>query len=80
MDEPNAEEKKTTNDLTMKESLFIVVGLMLLTFVVNNMRTTTYYIAVGLVGPVMGLDDYDGLAETKPVSANSAIVTASVHR
>ena len=53
VDEPNAEGKKTTNDLTMKESLsligknkylFIVVGLMLLTFVVNNMQTaTTYY-------------------------------------
>ena len=53
VDEPKADGKKATNDLSLKESLgligknkylFIVVGLMLLTFVVNNMQTaTTYY-------------------------------------
>lgn len=52
VDEPNTDGKKATNDLTMKESLglisknkylFIVVGLMLMTFVVNNMQTATAY-------------------------------------
>ena len=53
VDEPKADGKKATNDLSLKESLgligknkylFIVVGLMLITFVVNNMQTaTTYY-------------------------------------
>ena len=53
VDKPNEDGKKTTNDLSLKESLrlvgknkylFIVVGLMLITFVVNNMQTaTTYY-------------------------------------
>ena len=52
-DEPNEDGKRTTNDLTMKESLsaisknkylFIIVGLMLITFIVNNMQNaTTYY-------------------------------------
>ena len=52
-DEPNEDGKRTTNDLTMKESLsaisknkylFIIVGLMLITFIVNNMQSaTTYY-------------------------------------
>ena len=52
-DEANEDGKRVTNDLTMKESLaaisknkylFIVVGLMLLTFIVNNMQSaTTYY-------------------------------------
>ena len=52
-DEANEEGKRTTNDLTMKESLsaisknkylFIIVGLMLITFIVNNMQSaTTYY-------------------------------------
>lgn len=52
-DRPNAEGKTSTNDLSLKESLgllgknkylFIIVGLMLLTFIVNNMQTaTTYY-------------------------------------
>ena len=52
-DEPNEDGKCTTNDLTMKESLsaisknkylFIIVGLMLITFIVNNMQSaTTYY-------------------------------------
>ena len=52
-DEPNEEGKKVTNELSLKESLgliaknkylFIVVGLMLLTFIVNNMQNaTTYY-------------------------------------
>ena len=52
-DESTADGKKVANDLSLKESLglvgknkylFIVVGLMLLTFVVNNMQTaTTYY-------------------------------------
>lgn len=53
VDEPRKDGKKTANDLSLKQSLgligknkylFIVVGLMLLTFVVNNMQTaTTYY-------------------------------------
>ena len=53
VDESGADGKKTTNDLSLKESLglvgknkylFIIVGLMLLTFIVNNMQTaTTYY-------------------------------------
>ena len=53
VDKANEDGKKTTNDLTLKESLgllsknkylFIIVGLMLLTFIVNNMQTaTTYY-------------------------------------
>lgn len=53
VDKPNEDGKKATNDLTLKESLgllgknkylFIIVGLMLLTFIVNNMQTaTTYY-------------------------------------
>ncbi|MBR1758296.1 MAG: MFS transporter [Lachnospiraceae bacterium] len=52
-DDAETEGKKGSNELTFKESLvhigknkylFIVVGLMLLTFVVNNMQTaTTYY-------------------------------------
>ena len=52
-DEADENGKATTNDLTLKESLglvaknkylFIVVGLMFLTFIVNNMQTaTTYY-------------------------------------
>lgn len=52
-DKPNEEGKKATNDLSLKESLgllsknkylFIIVGMMLLTFIVNNMQTaTTYY-------------------------------------
>lgn len=53
VDESTADGKKVANDLSLKESLglvsknkylYIVVGLMLLTFVVNNMQTaTTYY-------------------------------------
>lgn len=53
VDKANEEEKKAANDLSLKESLslvgknkylFIVVALMLLTFIVNNMQTaTTYY-------------------------------------
>lgn len=53
VDEPDEKGNKATNTLSLKESLglvgknkylFIVVGLMLLTFVVNNMQTaTTYY-------------------------------------
>ena len=52
-DEADESGKAVTNNLTLKESLglvarnkylFIVVGLMFLTFVVNNMQTaTTYY-------------------------------------
>ena len=52
-DEADENGKAATNDLTLKESLglvaknkylFIVVGLMFLTFIVNNMQTaTTYY-------------------------------------
>lgn len=52
-DEAEENGKAVTNDLTLKESLglvaknkylFIVVGLMFLTFIVNNMQTaTTYY-------------------------------------
>lgn len=52
-DEPKENGKRVTNDLSMKESLsaiaknkylFIIVGLMLLTFIVNNMQSaTTYY-------------------------------------
>ena len=53
VDKTDESGKSATNNLTMKESLtyigknkylFIVVGLMLLTFIVNNMQTaTTYY-------------------------------------
>ena len=52
-DEADESGKAVTNNLTLKESLglvarnkylFIVVGLMFLTFIVNNMQTaTTYY-------------------------------------
>ncbi|MBQ1290102.1 MAG: MFS transporter [Lachnospiraceae bacterium] len=52
-DEADEKGKAAMNDLTLKESLglvaknkylFIVVGLMFLTFIVNNMQTaTTYY-------------------------------------
>lgn len=66
-DEPNEDGKRTTNDLSMKESLsaisknkylFIVVGLMLITSIVNNMQSaTTYYFKyvfgdVGMQGTV----------------------------
>lgn len=66
-DEPNEGGKRTTNDLSMKESLsaisknkylFIVVGLMLITSIVNNMQSaTTYYFKyvfgdVGMQGTV----------------------------
>ena len=53
VDEPTADGKKVANDLSLKESLglvgknkylFIIVGLMPLTTIVNNMQTaTTYY-------------------------------------
>ena len=51
-DEADENGKAATNDLTLKESLglvaknkylFIVVGLMFLTFIVNNMQTATTY-------------------------------------
>ena len=66
-DEANEDGKRTTNDLSMKESLsaisknkylFIVVGLMLITSIVNNMQSaTTYYFKyvfgdVGMQGTV----------------------------
>ena len=47
-DEPSEDGKRVTNDLSLKESLsvigknkylFIIVGLMLLTFIVNNMQS-----------------------------------------
>ncbi|MCR5396908.1 MAG: MFS transporter [Lachnospiraceae bacterium] len=53
--------KKQTNDLTVKESmqhlmknkyLFIVVGLMFLTFWVNNMQTATTYYFKYIVGDI----------------------------
>ncbi len=53
--------KKKTNDLTVKESmqhlmknkyLFIVVGLMFLTFWVNNMQTATTYYFKYIVGDI----------------------------
>ena len=58
-DQGNGVKRAATNDLTLKESLgvlgknkylFIVVGLMLITFVVNNMQTATTYYFKYIVG------------------------------
>jgi len=60
-DEAGEDGKKVTNDLSMKESmkviaknkyLFIVVGLMLITFIVNNMQNATTYYFKYIVGDV----------------------------
>lgn len=60
-DEKSPAEKVQTNTLSMKESLgllsknkylFIVVGLMLITFVINNMTTATTYYFKYIVGDV----------------------------
>ena len=66
-DEPKKDGRRATNDLSMKESmsaisknkyLFIIVALMLITFIVNNMQSaTTYYFKyvygdVGMQGTV----------------------------
>ena len=60
-DEPSEDGKRVTNDLSLKESLsvigknkylFIIVGLMLLTFIVNNMQSATTYFFKYVYGDV----------------------------